>query len=573
MKDLKIWLQKRKLNKKEAEGIQSPESLEDFFSFFSTETKILLKNYLSKNGQIDLKQVESFIKNPESVNSLYKDEAKFYQNFIKEKYLTQAIDLCKSLYYLSAEDLNKMAIDPKDFKQKISNYIDDNGKNIVSHKNQMQDFPASKSYVNFLNHPKKEKALDFTEGLASKMVHNHQHEYLPEGKTRKLNQKDTYMIKPYHPTNDDADLTQFPLHGWSTITTKALFNAGNIGHLSEDVGVHEHEGTPITVHKFNNNADMMLSKRYDDHLVDPLEIHQIGVMDYLANNLDRHLGNLMLYKDKTGTPHLMGIDHERNFVYNNTYKDQEYDVPETPFGYSKVKGLEETSNGAKEWKSHKPLVDWWNKNGMNIQKEFAKQTSSIKDPAIRKHVYDNFMHRWERMDDWAKFIKSNQAYQAVNAEDLFEPAEIKKFQQPINQKILAALPKNPRDAVSALFDIANRNKKLNINQASQVKEALSSVIKQMDPKTLAGIYKDSLENPNWEIYGSKAIPNLRSLILDHLTKPEEYYKNKPLYKLNHIKAVADTIDSLPEEHNKGLIQKEHAKKLRGLISKVTRKAA
>lgn len=573
--DLKNWFQKRELRKKEAEIVDTPESLEKLLASLNIETRVLLKNHLSKSGKIDLNDIESFIKNPKSIEHLYKDEPKFYQNFIKQKYLFCAKNLCKSLYYLSSQDLNKMAIDPKDFQEKIEPHIDDNGKNIVNHKDQMQQFPAHPEYSKMLKDPNRFKASPIVEGIAAKMVHikngytDEDGDFVHYGNEKN---KHTFMTKPYHPVNDDADLTRFPLHGWATIATKALFNAGKIGHLCEDVGIHEHENKPVTVHKFNNDA-VPLFNIGEGHKFDSTEVHQIGVMDYLANNLDRHLGNLMAYKDDKNKSTLLGIDHERNFVYQNSLTDQSYDVTETPFGYSRLRGLERARRMSDLDKPIQPFVDWWKKNGMNIQKEFAKQTGHITDPAIRKHVYDNFMGRWERMDDWAKQANKKSSYRNLYDDESFESATIKPFNQPINKKILAALPKNPRDAVSALYEVANKRQKLDLAQSHQVTEAFKNIIGKMSPEDLADIYKSSLENPNWEIYGSKAVPKLRSIILDHLLKPEEYHKNKPLYKLNHIKAIADTIDSLPEGHNKGLIQKQQAKKLRSLINKVTRKAA
>jgi hypothetical protein len=576
MEDLKNWLKKREKQAAVSESVAIPNSVKHFLFSLDQETHILIKSFLQEKLSMDLEEVERLIKNPTELENLVKSQSSgLHKKIAEEKLFKNAKQLCEALYYLSAKDLNK-AIDPKDFKENIVPHIHKNGKNIVSHKNQMQQFSAHPEYLKMLKDPSTFKAIPFQEGISAKMIH----------KKRGYTDKDgdfvffvdpekhsTFMTKPYHPINDEAELTRFPLHGWATVTTKALFNAGKIGHLAEDVGLHEHEGHPVTVHKFNNKADQMATAKFDDHDYDPLEVHQIGTMDYLANNLDRHQGNLMVYKDKADNSHLMGIDHERNFVYQDTLDGQGYDAPETMFGYSALRGLEHPLKESNLDHPVKPLLDWWKKHGMNIQKEFTNQTSSIVDPAVRKHVYDNFMSRWERMDDWVKNTNPKDSYRDLHGVDTFDPAPIKQFKQPINQKILKALPKKPRDAISALYDVANRPDQLNVSQADQVTEALKHIVSKMSPEEIADVYKTSLENPHWDIFGNKQIPKLRSIILDHLLKPEEYHKNKPLYKLNHIKAIADTIDSLPEEHNKGLIQKQQAKKLRALINKVTRRAA
>lgn len=566
MNKISAWLQKRELLKKEAEIVDIPRSLKDLLFSVDRETKSLLKSYLRSKSDLPLEEVESFIRNPKFIDDIIKSQpSNFHKRFVEEKFLKSAKSLCESLYYLSSQDLSK-AIDPEDFKNQIYAHIDENGKNIVDHKDQMNQFPAHPEYLKMLKDPRKFGSIPFEEGISAKMVHN-KHGYTDKGGDFvSYTNPHTFMTKPYHPKNDEANLTTFPLHGWATMATKSLFNAGKIGHLCEDVGIHEHEGRPVTVHKFNNNADMIADMN-EHHDIDPLEIHQISVMDYLANNLDRHAGNLMVHKDKSGNSHLLGIDHERNYAY------EKQNFLETPFEYSKSIGLSKAKRHSDMNAKGAPLIDWWKKNGMNIQKEFAKQTGSIQDPAIRKHVYDNFMGRWERMDDWAKNANRNASYRDFHNDNTFEGAPLKEFKQPINKKILASLPKNPRDAVSALYDVANRKDKLNHTQSGQIKEVLSNLIKRMNPEEIAQVYKTSLDNPNWEVRGSKSIPNIRSIILDHLNKPEEYHENKPLYKLNHIKAIADTIDALPEDHLKGLIQKQQAKKLRNLISKVTRKAA
>jgi hypothetical protein len=432
----------------------------------------------------------------------------------------------------------------------------------------MKDFPAHANYVNFIKHPEKQNSKYFDEGISPKLVHTHTVQYLSNKKTKKLSSPETYMAKPYHPVNDETDMTDFPLHGWATIATKSLFNAAGIGHLCEDVSVHEHENHPFTVHKFKNNADPIFERQYEigEHNINPLHIHQIGVMDYLTNNLDRHLGNLLIYKEKGNTVPL-AIDHERSFAYKDSLEDVDYDEPETPFGYLKSHGLNALSNiSQNQISSHKPLVDWWKKNGMKIQKQLANQVSHIKDPAIRKHVYNNFISRWERMDEWANFIDKNYLYNDEFAHEHFNPALIKQFKQPINKEIFSSLPKNPRDAVSAVFDVANRKAMLSPREKKYLTNLFDGLIDKMSPKEMADVYKAGMSNPNWDHPGLTSINNM---IFDHLVKPKEYNKNKKAYKLNHIKSIVDTIDESQGDHT---VHKLIGKKLEKLMGKATRKA-
>ena len=82
-------------------------------------------------------------------------------------------------------------------------------------------------------------------GISAKMVHEIEDDASPHD-------PNIYMAKPYHKKIESGTKSwvKHPILGWATMATKALFNAGKIGHLCEDVSAHEHEGVPLTVHKF-----------------------------------------------------------------------------------------------------------------------------------------------------------------------------------------------------------------------------------------------------------------------------------------------------------------------------------
>lgn len=586
--NLKKWAEKRSLQTPQLEKIELPRSFSDLLSSLDKETSILLKSYLSEKSHIKIEDLEKCLTQKAFKDALIKKQpSAFHRKLTEEKIYKSAKQVAEALYYLSARDLSK-AIHPEEFKASVVDQVDKDAPRWLDHKDQMAKFPANQNFVAFTKHPDNiSSTVPKHDGISSKMVHELWHDYTG-AKPKELAGTEHFMTKPYHQKVESQTnhLNHFPQGGWSTMTTKALFNAGNIGHLAEDVGVHEHEGTPITVHKFHPKADIIWNHQGGE--IDPLQIHQIGVMDYLTNNVDRHAANLMSYPMENGKSNILAIDHERNFGYNQSMNDQEgwsgaeSKIQETPFDYmGNLGGLTAANQYTPEAKTgqnfnYKPLADWWSKNGMKIQKEMATQLGSIKDSAVRKHIYDNFMNRWDRMNDWADNAKKTGHYSGVETEQLFEPAQMKKFKQPVNKKILETLPKNPKDALSAIYDIVNRkhdyNKGLNGKQVSQLSGVVKDIVNKMSPEEISDVYNSSKENHNWNKAGRKHVADLhiRNVIMEHLYHPEGFTGHAPAYKLNHMKAIADAIDSNPSSNE---IEKQHSDKLKGIIERTVRGAA
>ena len=205
---------------------------------------------------------------------------------------------------------------------------------------------------------------------------------------------DRYMAKPYHAPNERwaTKWGKHPIKGWASLTTRKLFDAADMSDNCEDIAAHWHKGVPIVVSKFHPEAQ----ETYDHPDLFPTDLAKIGILDFLTNNQDRHRGNMMHIN---GIP--LAIDHERNFQYFGAKPGFEPGsiTPQhalQQFGYEDARQI---SNMAQNGSLSDHLVDWWGKTGHNIKKEMQKNLKYIKDPAIKRHIEDNFNKRWDWVHD------------------------------------------------------------------------------------------------------------------------------------------------------------------------------
>jgi hypothetical protein len=336
------------------------------------------------------------------------------------------------------EDLEKAA-HPNELR-KLKNKTDPKAPDLVDTTNHAQQTPDP-NYVNFLNHPKIQRGLTNIEGISAKMVH-------------KVGD-DTFMAKPYHKKVESATkgMNPLPISGWSTMATKNLFHAAGIGHLCEDVSFHEHSGIPMTVHKFAHDAENIFSPIFK-HIRSPnneAQARKIAVMDFLTNNLDRHVGNVMLYSPDGNNFNLLAIDHERGFQYNRGFGKE--GVFEKPASYFRgISGLRHAAIAPREMNEEEFMPegqttkDWWRANKDNVLNSFNKDIESIKDPHTKNHIKMNFMERW----NWMNEHSDPDHYDLFD--NIAEPVRMLKERRPKTdyKAIIRNLPQAPHEAVRAI---------------------------------------------------------------------------------------------------------------------------
>lgn len=405
------------------------------------------------------------------------------------------------------------AIDPKSFNRVLRSHVPSSGA-VADHTGHMEVSEPSHLWQAAINDPKKMKPLK-APGISAKLAVS------PTSPTgEKLG---TVMVKPYHKKLEShtKGYVTLPITGWSTMATKGLYNAGGIGHLAEDVRTGEHQGVPLTVHHFAEGYEpvsehIQWRTRYpakptirggvayseptgpksSGAYVNPLSASQVGLMDYLTGNSDRHTGNLMVNRgayDEHGYNPLLAIDHERSFQYRKPpgFVRREGTDPRvmsqdhpSQYAGSQNPALGIMSKLDRQEHSH-ALADWWHQNKDNVRREMDKQLMYLKDPKIREHVASNFNKRYDHVSNWAQGHVEGR-----HSEDFFDPANsvpwtgMSSFPERHTEqveKVLSNLPKDPHQAAEHILSGK-------VNASSRVvKEALARLTENLSPEQLGDL--------------------------------------------------------------------------------------
>ncbi len=255
-----------------------------------------------------------------------------------------------------------------------------------------------------------------------------------------------FMLKPYHEVVAKVTNTyaKAPIQGWAEMANQGLYHAAGIGYLHQKVHVSEHNMGPgmerepsLVIHMAHNDDDtewMTSNKAMKQNLHQHDQEHtrfqarQIGLMDFLANNLDRHHNNL-LYDGGSGN--LLSVDNSRSFQYNRPghlkwtkdgafKKSSDNDVDAlvhylssgvlsgtgipTWAGFSKNASVStpEAQEGMNK------VMQWWQDASPKVKEEFERHLTAIKDEHLRDHLRRNFHARAEHLDYMSKFPMEDQ---------------------------------------------------------------------------------------------------------------------------------------------------------------------
>ena len=343
---------------------------------------------------------------------------------------------------------------------------------------QASDVKSTYHYVNSDTHQGHQKAIhdpsfkveldpDINKGISPKVIH-------------KVDD-DHFMTKPYYSKKEK----EIPLSGWSSMTTSNLYKAAGLKDLIENintsmVSISQSKKIPVTVHKFTKNytnaADLTraapdlttkvdpeektlpmgttpqpnLTEREYQNLnsINPLQARQIGVMDFLTGNYDRHGNNLLVSNDKKEDfRDLLAIDHDRAFTYlpvSSPY--DEY----TKSAMTRILG---DSGSQKNDDHYNSLAVWWNDNKHAIYKEMNRNLNEIENHQLRKYVRRNFDQRYQLISDWADmYPTTNKGFFEKDTGSIITHHPLGMTDSDSVKKLKESLPKNKTVAVDMLID-------------------------------------------------------------------------------------------------------------------------
>lgn len=349
----------------------------------------------------------------------------------------------------------------------------------------------------------------------------------------------TYMTKPYMPGDDSRDNQMVP--GWSIMTNKNLYHAGGIGDIVEDVHASTHKQdpyigeVPVTVHKFSNDH---IEVNYKDDLRevttdkapwsgvnhDPLHARQIGLMDYLTGNYDRHENNILIGKNtkENGYRPLLAIDHDRSFNYQYASI-----TPHGSFKHSAMSMYLGDDAGYSHTDDDTHLAKWWGKNKHNIYDEMNRNLQAIKSEPYRDYIRKNFDDRFKAITDWTenadKHGDPKKGLFNLNSTQDTVPRRLRPSDPIKVAEILQALPKDKIEGMELLSDMYNDALKNNNAfgafgphpHATALESAVTTLAKQMTPSEFVKFY--SRNEPNEKLKELKT-----DILMDMKNEPSKY---------------------------------------------------
>jgi hypothetical protein len=419
----------------------------------------------------------------------------------------------RDLFMYPEKDIKK-SIGKNDWQKIVNRHVPSSA-SVVDHQFHTSNGTGNKTLHDVIHHinvikPRKKSA---TEGISQKLVFDHPHltaEHAPP-----------VMIKPYHKKLEARDHVSLPITGWSTMATKALYNAGGIGHLAEDVTAGEHQGVPLTIHKMapgfqniENHYDWYRKLPKGNAHLNPMSVQQVALMDYLANNSDRHVANLMVGsgEGEDGYTPMLAIDHERNFQYNmqpNLARRWGNDEPPT-LGDHPSQYMDKTASPGNfiasrmtDYLDPHELASWWQDNGSKIRQEMANQLVAIKDEHVRKHISDNFNKRADLLDQWSQH--PSELWKKYNhdepADEQFPKLYMQKFPRKYKEesaKVMAQLPADPVEAANKILTSSVEMPYKARNKAV-LDEVMQDLADKMSPEQLAGFMYDHHSHPLFNV--------------------------------------------------------------------------
>ncbi len=197
-----------------------------------------------------------------------------------------------------------------------------------------------------------------------------------------------FMVKPYH------ELHHGGRSGWAEGTSQALYHAGGIGHIHQQSfpcrhGAGQHNIPAIAIHLEDADPiNEVPSKKL--HPESAEEGKKIALMDFLTNNTDRHVGNLLVRPDGR----LLAIDHGHSF--NTTFTSGKFSnfadhSSATQMAFHRDDDLSNT-------------FEWWTQAGPQIRHAFNKRLALVHatDPKSAALVHQHFSAKAEWLDKMAK---------------------------------------------------------------------------------------------------------------------------------------------------------------------------
>ena len=424
--------------------------------------------------------------------------------------LPKTEDILKSII-----ELNK-AMDIKDWKKIYTNHEPSQSK-IVDPTYHIANSKPHPAYTELVKGKKNiHVSSPRLDGIAPKVVH-------------KLS-KDTFMTKPYM---GPKPFGHVGLSGWGIMTTSNLYNASGLGDIIENVHAQTIKDkpyigeVPVTVHNFAKGyteVDNAVSRTN----INPTHSRQIGLMDYLTGNFDRHSGNLMVGDtvDDSGYRPLMAIDHDHSFHYEET-RERGAESPKDSYEWSAMRRHLQDGMYGKEPKHDKHISNWWKDSKHDIYNEMNRNLQAVTDDNLRKYIRKNFDERYKKVSDWAdSYDKTGQGFLKQTDKPILH--KLHEVSDTHVNEVLKKLPTNKTSGMEILTDLFKEH--TTPKQQAIMKQAITKLAKLMTPSELLKFYARSDDDVGIKSTKKDILMDMKSnpeMYSQHLTEILKFNKSLP----------------------------------------------
>ena len=391
------------------------------------------------------------------------------------------------------DELLSKALKPSDWN-KIAKVHNEEAAALVDHTPYLVEHAESHPhYKAMLDEPKEysSKLGPDVAGVAKKLVHRNVREDVPHVSAG----FGTYMVKPFHHLVESGTRHHGtnPHFGWSTMAANGLFHAAGMGDNVEDVSVHEHQGVPITVHRFAPGHETWGKALRDSYIPanaqamrhpdTTLAMGKGAILDFLMGNTDRHANNIMYKPESHGGHKPLFIDNERTFQYKNpmlfTNEYLRRGNQNVGTDYIAAHAGRNLPENAVPHIQEYDVRDWWDEHKNAMKDEFYRHLKNIKDPHVRGHIERNFNQRMEHVEDHLGAGVFSHDYPGVQI------IRAPKRQSVTTKQILAQLPQDPAVAIDTL-EASMKGKSAAVRK--KLSDAANALIPQLSPDQMVQVY-------------------------------------------------------------------------------------
>lgn len=223
-----------------------------------------------------------------------------------------------------------------------------------------------------------------------------------------------FMVKPYYENLNHWQYGHYPISGWAEMAYQGILKAAGMEPLAMRVHAFPYEGSAllgVELEPDMHPVGYTLGPEFHQRPWDPVTqtgkvdfshitkdyAARLGALDFLLNNQDRNLHNLMMRVDEEGECNdLLAIDNGLSMQYLESNRFTNDKSRDSLFHYLRAPAFRPilTHTGG----AVRAIASWWKDRKPQIVREATKHINGIQHPELAKHMMDSFDDRADALD-------------------------------------------------------------------------------------------------------------------------------------------------------------------------------